>query len=149
MEKWLKTVQKVIVALLIADAAIWAALTLLPGQPLAAPGGEAEAQVYESVISSNSDAAGLFGNITVETEGRVSAAAACLLINGVPSGDFREGIVTARVYPGAVLAVDATAYQRPIAFYITAMSSGLDGDYLRAVVIARAEVAELGSVVFK
>jgi len=149
MEKWLRKTEKVIAVLLLLDALAWLCLTLLPAGPFAVRDTNQVTKVFESAVTARSDSGGLFGNISVETEDRVSAAAATLLINGEAAGDFGEGALTVRVYPGDLLSVDGSAYQRRILFRVTAISSGIDSAYLPETIVTEGGVADWGVVVFK
>ena len=149
MEKWLRKTEKMITVLLLLDALAWACLTLLPGDPFALQDTAEVTEIFESSVTARSDSGGLFGNISVETEDQVSVAAAKLLSNGEAAGNFSEGVLTVRVYPGDVLAIDGSAYQRRILFRLTAISSGIDSSYLPETLLTEGGVADWGVVVFK
>ena len=149
MEKWLRKTQKIITLLLLLDLLAWAGLHLLPGASLLPRDGGENPQIFDSAVTVRADSGGLFGNICVETEGRVSAAKALLLVNGLSAGDFSQGLLTVRVYPGDLLALDGSAYQRRMRFTITTLSSGIDSAYLPDTVVTDGGVTDWGVIVFK
>ncbi|MDO4733092.1 MAG: hypothetical protein Q4B50_06220, partial [Bacillota bacterium] len=79
---------------------------------------EAPKAVFAAALSSRQLDRGLFGNIRIESQEQVSLSRAFLLINGEQCGDFSQGQLSVRVYPGDVLRVDASAYLRELYFSI-------------------------------
>ncbi|MEG1500350.1 MAG: hypothetical protein RR396_00155 [Clostridiales bacterium] len=80
------------------------------------------------------DDTGLFGNILLETEDKVSLPKAYLLINGQKAGDLAQGELLTRVYPNDYLLIDASAYGRDLQFYLKNPSSNLKTDDLPAII---------------
>lgn len=149
MEKWLKKTERIITLLLLLDMLAWAGLHLLPGVSLLPRDSGEIPQVFNSAVTVRADSGGLFGNICVETEGRVSAEKALLLVNGLSAGDFSQGQLTVRVYPGDLLSLDGSAYQRRLRFTVTVLSSGIDSAYLPDTAITDGGVTDWGVIVFK
>ena len=106
-----------------------------------------EPAVYAATASTPSEQ-GVFGNITIASEERVSLGQAKLLINGAPQGDFSRGELTVRVYPDDFLEIDGTAYQRRLQFQITAFSAAIDPSDLAASIVCQGDRQELGTVKF-
>ena len=89
-----------------------------------------------------------FANIRISTHDRVSLAMAYLLVNGEQYGDFSQGEIIVRVYPGDVLSVDCRAYSPQIYFYIDPVSASLDHNYLQKQVCCVGDIVRLGVAVF-
>jgi hypothetical protein len=91
----------------------------------------------------------LFGNIKISVEDELSLAYAQVLINGIDSGDFTDGELLVRVYPGDIVSIDGSAYQRELRFNITAISSNITQDYLQTIVYTQGNIVDAGIIVFK
>ena len=146
--RYFQTVQRILVSLLLLDLLAFWPLAERLRQPQDMAYSEAESLQTMQQAALPAAAGNLFGNICIEAEEKISLAQACLLINGMKSGDFREGYLTVRVRPGDILQIDASAYQRELIFFVVETSASIDSNYLRAEVISYGDVADVGIIVF-
>ena len=100
-------------------------------------------------IPARAEEEGLFGNLYLESEEQISLEQAYLWINGEKCGDFAQGSLTVRVYPGDVIQLDTLAYGRTLFFSIQAVSSSIDMDYLSSAITCFAEIVTVGVIIFR
>lgn len=108
-----------------------------------------ELNILDSTIQVRNEQSGLFGNIRILTEDSLTLEFAHVRINNIPFGDFADKEILLRVYPGDIISIDGSAYKRALSFSITATSSNISPDYLKATVITNGDIADAGIIVFK
>ncbi len=153
-ERWLRRTGRwlgdlVWLSLLTAAALYLTAERAAPFTPAPTPEVAVMGEATAAPASAWQTEAGLFGNLTVTTERGVSLPAAQLLVNGEPSGDFADGRRTVRVYPGDVVAVDASAYRRRLTFTVAAASASICIEDLPAAIDTEGNCVEIGVIRFK
>lgn len=142
----LAKMQKIFLFALIAIAAVLLTLNIVPELGREADG---KISVLDPAAAVREEDNSLFGNVRIITDDNLSLSYARVLVNGVSYGDLAEGKLLLRVYPGDILSIDGTAYKRELFFYLTAVSSNINQDYLKVVVSTNGTVADAGIVVFK
>jgi hypothetical protein len=143
----LAKMQKIFLFTLIVIAAVLLTLNIVP--ELGRETDDKNVSVLDPTAAVRQESGTLFGNVRIITDDNLSLSYAQVLINGVSSGDLAQGELLLRVYPGDILSIDGTAYKRELFFYLTAVSSNIDQNYLKVVVSTNGTVAEAGIVVFK
>lgn len=102
-------------------------------------------EVYRTEAAA-ADETKIWGNVVLSPIGYNRLEAAYVLVNGEPVRNFADGETTVRVEQGDVLAVDLTAYRRPITVRVDRASSVIDTGRLREQVTAKGGVAEIGEI---
>ena len=146
--KWIMSMGRILSILAALSAAVFALLRLGVLGPTGENAAPTEA-VYASTVSTRQYDSNLFGNITISSQEQLSLAKAVLSINGENCGDFSQGEVTVRVYPDDVLAVDASAYQRELSFYIVQVSPSIRRELLQENLYCCGDIREFGKIEFK
>lgn len=113
----------------------------------------AEQSISISADTSNSlavtaQAGNDFGKLYISTDDDLQLGSAYVLINGERAGNFANGDVTVRVYPGDVVELDGSRYQRSIHFSVQALSSSIDSSYLFAAPTTQSDIVRAGIIVF-
>lgn len=145
-ENWIFALGKAL-GFLLAGASLLFLLLYFGGSGRGEDAPETELTAYAAAVSTPSED-GIFGNVTIASEDRVSLGLAKLLVNGAPQGDFSQGELTVRVYPDDFLEIDGTAYRRRLQFQVTACSTSIDPADLTIFVVCQGDRQAIGTVKF-
>lgn len=105
--------------------------------------------LFNTAIQVDNQSGEIFGNILLSTDNDLSLEYAKVLINGIPRTDFSDGEVLIRVYPGDIVSIDGSAYQRELSFALEAISSNIDSTYLKTTINTKGNSVDAGIIVFK
>lgn len=146
---WLKKVQKVLLLLLFADMVALVYYNVLPLYGVADRDSyDTDLIVFDTAVPVQQIDNGLFGNISVSSSDGISLAKAQLLINGVVMGNFADGEVIVRVYPGDIIDIDGSAYKRQVSFMVNVISSNIDDNILPKEIKTNGDVVQVGIISF-
>lgn len=145
--QWIYIMGRILPFLVLIFVLFWGILQAAPGSPQSSS--TEEPVVYASNVGTRQVNSGIFGNVTIASQDRVSLALAVLYINGENCGDFSQGECTVRVYPQDVVTVDASAYQRELRFSITAISESINTSSLTKEVVCNGDARDFGRIEFK
>lgn len=139
-------VQRIIVFSIMIVALVVVATNFLPQNNEEAGVG---VSILEPAVDVRNEDSSLFGNIKITADDGFSLEYAQVLINGISFGDFRDGEVLVRVYPGDVVSIDGSAYKRELGFHITSVSSNISKDYVSTSLTTNGNIVDVGIIVFK
>ena len=139
-------VQRIIVFSLAIVALVVVAANFLPKADQETNGG---VSILDAAVDVRNEDSSLFGNIRITADDGLSLEYAQVLINGMPFGDFAEGEVLVRVYPGDVVSIDGSAYLRELGFHLTSVSSNISKDYVTTALSTNGNIVDVGIIVFK
>lgn len=139
-------VQRIIVFSIMIVALVVVATNFLPQNNEEAGVG---VSILEPAVDVRNEDSSLFGNIKITADDGFSLEYAQVLINGISFGDFKDGEVLVRVYPGDVVSIDGSAYKRELGFHITSVSSNISKDYVSTSLTTNGNIVDVGIIVFK
>ena len=139
-------VQRIIVFSIMIVALVVVATNFLPQNNEEAGVG---VSILEPAVDVRNEDSSLFGNIKITADDGFSLEYAQVLINGISFGDFKDGEVLVRVYPGDVVSIDGSAYKRELGFHVTSVSSNISKDYVSTSLTTNGNIVDVGIIVFK
>lgn len=139
-------VQRIIVFSIMIVALVVVATNFLPQSNEEAGVG---VSILEPVVDVRNEDSSLFGNIKITADDGFSLEYAQVLINGISFGNFKDGEVLVRVYPGDVVSIDGSAYKRELGFHVTSVSSNISKDYVSTSLTTNGNIVDVGIIVFK
>ena len=139
-------VQRIIVFSIMIGALVVVATNFLPHNNEEAGVG---VSILEPAVDVRNEDSSLFGNIKITADDGFSLEYAQVLINGISFGDFKDGEVLVRVYPGDVVSIDGSAYKRELGFHVTSVSSNISKDYVSTSLTTNGNIVDVGIIVFK
>ncbi len=138
-------VQRILLFALLIILIIFIAVTFLPKSNPS----ETNVSILDPTAAVRGEDNSLFGNIRIKTEDSLSLAYAHVLVDGADYGDLGEAELLLRVYPGDIISIDGSAYQKELQFQVTAISSNIDSEFLQTTVYSKGNIVEVGIIVFK
>lgn len=139
-------VQRIIVFSIMIVALVVVATNFLPQNNEEAGVG---VSILEPAVDVRNEDSSLFGNIKITADDGFSLEYAQVLINGISFGNFKDGEVLVRVYPGDVVSIDGSAYKRELGFHVTSVSSNISKDYVSTSLTTNGNIVDVGIIVFK
>ena len=139
-------VQRIIVFSIMIVALVVVATNFLPQSNEEAGVG---VSILEPALDVRNEDSSLFGNIKITADDGFSLEYAQVLINGISFGNFKDGEVLVRVYPGDVVSIDGSAYKRELGFHVTSVSSNISKDYVSTSLTTNGNIVDVGIIVFK
>lgn len=127
------------------------ALVVVAGNFLPQVGNDTDVgvSILEPATEVRNEDSSLFGNIKITADDGFSLEYAQVLINGIAFGNFKDGEILIRVYPGDVISIDGSAYQRELGFHVTSVSSNISKDYVSTSLTTNGDIVDVGIIVFK
>ena len=147
---WLKKVQKILFVFLLADMIALVYYNILPLYGVAdRVSCTADLTVFDTAVPVQQMDSGIFGNICFSSSDGISLAKAQLLVNGAVTGNFADGELIIRVYPGDIIDIDASAYKRQVVFTVDVISSNIDKGILPKMIKTNGDVVQVGIIRFE